>query len=132
VIKLLENLKSNKELLEKGKIFKYNYYLIESRAKINEDFKINNFSHFYQIEHINESERDFENENIKKAISVLKKIKTQDNNTNFYILRITIVDLTQREVKHPVTQLSQIVDPEIGIGTLSSTFFLTSLEMYAI
>lgn len=130
--KLLENLKSNKELLEKGKLFKYNYYLIESRAKINEDFKINDFSHFYQVEHINESERDFENENIKKAISNLKKIKTQENNTNFYVLRIKIVDLTQKEVKHPVTKLSQIVDPEIGIGISPSNICKDLINLFSL
>lgn len=113
---MLENLKSNKELLEKGKKFNNYYFLIESPVKINEDFRINDFSHFYQLEHIIDSEDGIEDEYLKKAITNLKQIKINESNSNFYILRIKIVDLTQREAEHLVTKLSQLVDPEIGIG----------------
>ena len=132
MIKLLENLKNNKEFLEKGKRFNYHYYLIESSTKINEDFKINDFARFYQINHINDSEDDFEDENIKKAITDLKLIKNKGSNTNFYILRIKIVGLTQKEVEHPVTKLSQIVDPEIGIGISPSNICKDLINLFSL
>ena len=117
---LLENLKSNNELLEKGKRFNFYYYLIESPAKINEDFKINDLSHFHILDHVLDSEDDIEEENTKKAITDLKRIKNKESNSNFYIIRIKVVDLTQKEVAHPATKLSQLVDPEIGIGISTS------------
>lgn len=128
----MENLKSNKEFLEKGKRFNYHYYLIESPAKINEDFKIIDFSRFYQIDHIYGSENDFENENIKKVITNLTQIKNKGSNTNFYVLRIKIVDLTQKDVKHPVTKLSQIVDPEIGIGISPSNICKDLINLFSL
>ncbi len=117
---LLENLKSNNDLLEKGKRFNFYYYLIESPAKINEDFKINDLSHFHILDHVLDSEDDIEEENTKKAITDLKRIKNKESNSNFYIIRIKVVDLTQKEVAHPATKLSQLVDPEIGIGISTS------------
>ena len=53
-------------------------------------------------------------------INEIKKIWQYENNFNIqtksYILVIKIVKLTQKEVSHPVTKLSQVIDPEIGIG----------------
>ena len=132
MIKLLENLRSNKELLEKGKRFNFYYFLIESPAKINENFKINDFSYFYKIDQINDSENDFKNENIKKAVINLNQIKKTIKNTNFYILRIKIIDLTQKDVEHPVTKLSQIVDPEIGIGIAPSNICKDLINLFSL
>jgi len=127
---LLENLKSNKEFLENGKRFKFHYYLIESPLKINYDFKIDNLSYFFQIEHIND--KNDHDENVKREIEDLNKIKNRENNTNFYILRIKIVDLTQKEVEHPVTKLSQIIDPEIGIGIAPSNICQDLINLFSL
>lgn len=129
---MLENLRSNKELLEKGKRFNFHYFLIESPAKIDENFQINDFSYIYKIDQITDSENDFKDEDIKKAIIHLNQIKKRENNTNFYILRIKIVDLTQKDVEHPITKLSQVVDPEIGIGIAPSNIFKDLINLFSL
>jgi len=130
LIILLENLKSNREFLEKGKKFKFHYYLIESPLKINYNFKIGNLSYLFQIEYIND--QNDHDENVTRALEDLNKIKNRENNTNFYILRIKIIDLTQKEVEHPVTKLSQIIDPEIGIGIAPSNICQDLINLFSL
>ena len=72
MIILLENLKSNREFLEKGKKFKFHYYLIESPLKINYNFKIGNLSYLFQIEYIND--QNDHDENVTRALEDLNKI----------------------------------------------------------
>lgn len=127
---MLENLKTNQELLKKGKKFNYNYYLIETNKKNINNFKVDNFAYFYQIDQVNDE--NGKNNDIEQAIKDLNKFKKFENNTYFYLLRIKVVDLAQKEVKHPVTKLSQIVDPEIGIGISPSNICKDLINLFSL
>ena len=127
---MLENLKTNQELLKKGKKFHYNYYLIETNNKIINNFKVDEIANFYQIDQINDE--NSKNNDVEQAIKDLNKFKKFENNTYFNILRIKVVDLTQKEVKHPVTKLSQIVDPEIGIGISPSNICKDLINLFSL
>ncbi|MFX0156318.1 MAG: hypothetical protein ACFE9Q_17485, partial [Candidatus Hodarchaeota archaeon] len=129
---MLENLKSNKELLEKGKKFNYYNFLIESPAIINKDFRINGDSYLYQLDHSMDSEDGIEDEHHKKAIHDLLEIRNKKRSSNFYILRLKVVDLTQKEVEHPITKLSQVVDPEIGIGVSPSNICKDFINLFSL
>lgn len=127
---MLENLKTNQELLKKGKKFNYNYYLIETNKKIINNFKVDDFAYFYQIDQVNDE--NGKNNDIDQAIKDLNKFKKFENNTYFYILRTKVVDLAQKEVKHPVTKLSKILDPEIGIGISPSNICKDLINLFSL
>jgi tetratricopeptide (TPR) repeat protein len=127
---MLENLKTNKELLKKGKKFNFNYYLIETSKKISNNIKVDDFAYFYQIVHV--SNTNSENKDVEQAIKDLNNFKKMESNTYFYILRIKVVDLSQKEIKHPVTKLSQLVDPEIGIGLSPSNICKDLINLFSL
>ena len=127
---MLENLKTNKELLKKGKKFNFNYYLIETSKKIINNIKVDDFAYFYQIVHV--SNKNSENKDVEQAIKDLNNFKKMESNTYFYILRIKVVDLTQKEIKHPITKLSQLVDPEIGIGLSPSNICKDLINLFSL
>ncbi len=131
---MLENLRQNKLLIEKGKKYSLYYFLIESTDKINSEIKIGNIAYLYNLNCI-----DFESASEERQlINEIKKIWQYENNFNIqtksYILIIKIVKLTQKKVSHPVTKLSQVVDPEIGIGISPSNIcedLLNILTLYS-
>lgn len=127
---MLENLKTNQDLLKKGKKFNFNYYLIEAPKKIINNFKVDDFAYFYQMVHV--SNKSGGNKDVEKAIKDLNKFKELESNTFFYILRIKVIDLTQKEIKHPVTKLSQLVDPEIGIGISPSNICKDLINLFSL
>ena len=113
---MLENLRQNKLLIEKGKKYSLYYFLIESNGNIDLEIQIGNIAYLYTLDHI-----DYENfSGDGQFINEIKKVWQLENNfdtkTKSYILVIKIVKLTQKEVSHPVTKLSQVIDQEIGIG----------------
>lgn len=129
---MLENLRQNKLLIEKGKKFRFYYFLIESAKKIDNDIEIGNIAYLYVLEHI-----DFEviTEG-EPFINEIKKIweleKTFNMQSKSYILVIKVVNLVQKEVHHPVTKLSQVVDPEIGIGISPSNICDDLLNIFTL
>jgi len=127
---LLENLKSNKDLLDKGKKYNFYYFLVESSFLSNKEFQIDNFAYFYQLNHINFEAND--NKSIKDAIKKLKYYKNVESGTQFYLLRIKIVDIAQKKFSHPITKLSDVVDPEIGIGVSPSNICTDLLNLFSL
>ena len=131
---MLENLRQNKLLIEKGKKYSLYYFLIESHKKINSEIEIGNIAYLYTLDHI-----DYESVSEDgHMINEIKRIWQLENNfdiqTKSYILVIKIVKLTQKEVTHPVTKLSQVIDPEIGIGISPSNIcedLLNILTLYS-
>jgi len=117
---MLENLRQNKLLIEKGKKFKIYYFLIESNHDIDSDIDIGNIAYLYILDHIKNGNKS-ENGQILNEIQKIQQIEDAlDTNTKSYLLAIKIISFTQKEVVHPVTKLSQVIDPEIGIGISSS------------
>jgi len=91
---MLENLRQNKLLIEKGKKYSLYYFLIESTDKINSEIKIGNIAYLYNLTCI-----DYESTNENgQLINEIKKIWQYENNFNIqtksYILVIKIVKLT--------------------------------------
>lgn len=127
---MLENLKTNKEFLEKGKKYSYNYYLIESPLDINDNFKIEGFARLYKLSDL---KYDIEEEGpTKDAVQDLKSYYNKSESIKYYLLRLKIVDLVQREAENPVTNLSQILDPEIGIGVSPSNICKDILNIFSL
>ena len=113
---MLENLRQNKILIEKGKKYDLYYFLIESDKKFDLEIEIGNIAYLYNLDRV-----DYESFNKDGQLrNEIKKIWQFEKNfelkTKSYLLIIKIVKLTQKEVSHPVTKLSQVFDPEIGIG----------------
>lgn len=127
---MLENLKNNKDFINQGKKSKFYYFLIESPLKLNNNIQIENFAYFYELNHVNFNVND--DKFIEIALKKLKFHMDIDTGTKFYILRIKIVDLTQKKVEHPVTKLSQIIDPEIGIGISPSNICKDLLNLFSL
>ena len=126
---MLENLRQNKLLIEKGKKFEVYYFLIETNHIFDSDIDIGNIAYLYILDHVNyesRNEDEKENNEIKK---VQQMEDTRDINTKLYLLAIKIVSLTQKEVEHPVTKLSQVYDPEIGIGISPSDICMDMLRL---
>ncbi|MHA1380166.1 MAG: tetratricopeptide repeat protein [Candidatus Helarchaeota archaeon] len=131
---MLENLRQNKLLIEKGKKFKIYYFLIETNHNIESDINIGDISFLYNLDHVNYDGGD----DNRQLISDIKKIQQADEfldtNNKVYLLAVKIVSLTQKEVEHPVTKLSQVIDPEIGIGVSPSEIckdLLNILTLYS-
>lgn len=126
---MLENLRQNKLLIEKGKKIKTCYFIIESNHIFDSDIDIGDIAYLYILEHINHESRS-ENE---QTLNEIEKIQdTLDTNTKSYLLAIKIIALTQKEVEHPVTKLSQVIDPEIGIGISPSNICKDLLNIFAL
>ncbi len=131
---MLENLRQNKLLIEKGKKFKIYYFLIESNHTIDSDINIGDISYLYNLNHINQ-ERKNENQQLLMDIEKIRQLEeTVNTNIKTYLLAIKIISLAQKEVAHPVTKLSQVIDPEIGIGISPSNIckdLLNILTLYS-
>lgn len=128
---MLENLRQNKLLIEKGKKFKIFYFIIESNHIIDSDIDIGDIAYLYILDHIN---YESGSENVQ-TLNEIKKIQDiLETNPKSYLLAIKVISLTQKEVKHPVTKLSQVFDPEIGIGISPSNIckdLLNILTLYS-
>jgi len=120
--------------MEKGKKFKIYYFLIESNQKIDTDIEIGNIAYLYNLDHI-EYENRSENSQILNEIKKIKQVENTINiNTRTFLLAIKIIQLIQKEVTHPVTKLSQVIDPEIGNGISASDIckdLLNILTLYS-
>ncbi|MEJ2251952.1 MAG: hypothetical protein P8Y97_20115, partial [Candidatus Lokiarchaeota archaeon] len=101
-------------------------------VEIKEDFRIKDHFGFFRLGHTLDLENNVEDENLKKAIKDLKSIKNNQGNSNFYLLRIKVVGLTQKEIEHPVTILSQLIDPEIGIGISPSNICEDIINIFSL
>lgn len=109
---MLENLRQNKIVIEKGKKFSIHYFLIESDKKIECDINIAGIAYLYILDHVN-----FRKKGITKNLKNIKQIGNfYHPNINNYILAIKIVSLKQKDIEGPITKLSQVYDSDIGIG----------------
>ncbi len=113
---MLENLRQNKLLIEKWKKYSLYYFLIESDKKFDIELEIGDIAYLYNLDRI-----DYENISEEgQLINEIKNISQFESKfglqTKSYLFVVKIVKLTQKEVSHPVTKLSQVYDPEIGIG----------------
>lgn len=126
---MLENLRQNNLLIEKGKKFSIYYFLIETNHIFSSDVEIGNIAYLYILDHI-EYEKKNENGQLLDEIKKIQQIKDIiDTNVKSYLLAIKIIQLSQKEVTHPVTKLSQLIDPEIGIGISPSNICLDLLNI---
>jgi len=130
---MLENLRQNKLLIEKGKKYDLYYFLIESDKKLDVEIEIGNIIYLYTLDHIDYKRISEEGQLINEIKKIWQLEKNFDIQTKSLVLVIKIVKLTQKEVTHPVTKLSQVVDPEIGIGISPSNIcedLLNILTLY--
>ncbi|KKN10354.1 hypothetical protein LCGC14_1037470 [marine sediment metagenome] len=129
---MLENLRQNKILIEKGKKYDLFYFLIESDKKIDLEIEIGNIVYLYTLNHIDYNRISEEGLLLNEIKRICLSEKSFDKQTKSYVLVIKIVKLTQKEVTHPVTKLSQALDPEIGIGIAPSDICEDLLNILAL
>ena len=113
---MLENLRQNKLLIEKGKKYSLYYFLIESNKKFDLEIEIGDIAYLYNLDRIDYESISEEGQLINEIKKISQFESKFDIQTKSYIFVVKIVKLTQKEVSHPVTKLSQVYDPEIGIG----------------
>ena len=77
---MLENLRQNKFLIEKGKKFKIYYFLIETNHTIDSDINIGDISYLYKLNHINQESKN-ENQQILMDIEKIRQLE-ETVNTN--------------------------------------------------
>ena len=127
----IDNFKDNFQLIQKGKRWIYQYFVIETENNIELDINIANLGYIFNLNHLNWQLkepflfRQYQKEKPQKVkkyesldqINYLNQYNANDfKSSNYLLLVLKIVDLSQSSTKSNSNKLSEVIDPDIGMA----------------